>query len=54
MGVALAPELLNKNWGRCYKEIYSKLRNSLFRSLDSYIGVRSNIWEPLVTPKSGE
>jgi len=31
--------------GRCYKEIYSKLRNSLFRSLDSMIGVRSKIWE---------
>ncbi len=44
---------LTANWGQCYKEIYSQLRNTLFRSLDSQIGVRSKIWEPLVTPKSG-
>ncbi len=39
--------------GQCYKEIYSQLRNSLFRSVDSQIEVRSKIWEPLVAPKSG-
>jgi len=35
------------------KKIYSLLRNSLFRSLDSYIGVRSKNWEPLFTPNAG-
>ncbi len=35
------------------KKTYSLLRNSLFWSLDSSIGVRSKIWEPLVAPNSG-
>ncbi len=35
------------------KKIYSQLRNSLFRSLDSQIGVRFKNREPLVTPNAG-
>jgi len=35
------------------KKIYSKFRNSQFRSLDSKIGVWSKIREPLVTPNTG-
>ncbi len=42
-----------KSGADAIKKIYSQLRNSLFRSLDFQIGVRSKICGQLVTHKSG-